>query len=94
MANTWQGEFPIENVAAESLTLTLAWAGPAQAKRILGTKGADRIVGTAKGDVIKSRGGNDRIRGRGGRDRLFGGRGMARIARTARTKVSNDKAAN
>jgi Ca2+-binding RTX toxin-like protein len=60
-----------------SLILTLA--GPAQAKRILGTKGPDRIVGTARADVIKARGGNDRVRGRGGRDRLFGGRGADRL---------------
>jgi RTX calcium-binding nonapeptide repeat (4 copies) len=60
-------------------SLVLASAGPAQAKRTLGTKGADRIVGTAKADVIKARGGNDRIRGRGGRDRLFGGAGADRL---------------
>ena len=60
-------------------SLTLAWAGPAQAKRIFGTKGPDKLVGTAKADVIKSRGGNDRIKGRGGRDRLFGGRGADRL---------------
>jgi hypothetical protein len=60
-----------------SLILTLA--GPAQAKRILGTKGPDRIVGTARADVIKARGGNDRVRGRGGKDRLFGGRGADRL---------------
>lgn len=66
-------------VVAVLASLTLAWAGPAQAKRIVGTKGADRLVGTAKGDVIKARGGNDRVRGRGGRDRLFGGRGDDRL---------------
>jgi Ca2+-binding RTX toxin-like protein len=60
-------------------SLTLTSAGPAQAKRMLGTKGADRIVGTAKADVIRSLGGNDRIRGRRGRDRLFGGRGADRL---------------
>ena len=66
-------------VVAFLASLMLAWAGPAQAKRILGTKGADRLVGTAKGDVIKARGGNDRVGGRGGRDRLFGGRGDDRL---------------
>ena len=64
---------------AIAASLTLAWAAPAQAERILGTKAADKIVGTGKADVIKARGGNDRIRGRGGRDRLFGGRGSDRI---------------
>jgi hypothetical protein len=66
-------------LVAIAASLMLAWAAPAQAKRILGTKGPDKIVGTSKADVIKSRGGNDRIRGRGGRDRLFGGRGSDRI---------------
>jgi RTX calcium-binding nonapeptide repeat (4 copies) len=59
--------------------LMLVSAGPAQAKRILGTTGTDRIVGTAKADVIKGRRGDDRINGRGGRDRLFGGRGADRL---------------
>jgi RTX calcium-binding nonapeptide repeat (4 copies) len=54
-------------------------AGPAQAKRMLGTKGSDRIVGTAKADVVKARGGNDRVKGRRGRDRLSGGRGRDRL---------------
>jgi Ca2+-binding RTX toxin-like protein len=62
----------------------LAWqmlvpAGPAQAKRILGTSGADKLLGTKKADVIKAFRGSDRIRGRGGRDRLFGGRGADRL---------------
>ena len=60
-----------------SLILTLA--GPAQAKRVLGTKGSERIVGTAKADVIKARGGNDRVKGGRGRDRLWGGRGADRL---------------
>ena len=60
-------------------SLMLASAGPAQAKRMSGTKGADRIAGTAKADVIKSRGGNDRIKGRGGSDRLSGGAGKDRL---------------
>jgi hypothetical protein len=60
-----------------SLILTLA--GPAQAIRMVGTKGPDRIVGTARADVIKAGGGNDRISGRGGRDRLLGGRGADRL---------------
>jgi hypothetical protein len=60
-----------------SLILTLA--GPAQAKRMLGTKGSERIVGTAKADVIKARGGNDRVKGGRGRDRLWGGRGADRL---------------
>ncbi|HKG24671.1 MAG TPA: hypothetical protein VKB09_03435 [Thermomicrobiales bacterium] len=76
-------------VAAALASLMLASAGPAQAKRMFGTKGADRIVGTAKADVIKSLGGDDRIKGRGGsdrlsggagRDRLFGGRGRDRLS--------------
>ena len=54
-------------------SLALAGAGPAQAKRMLGTKGPDKIVGTAKADVIKARGGDDRVKGRGGKDRLWGG---------------------
>ena len=66
-------------VVALLASLVLASAGPAHAKRILGTKGPDRIVGTAKADVIKARGGDDRVRGRGGRDRLFGGRGADRL---------------
>jgi RTX calcium-binding nonapeptide repeat (4 copies) len=59
--------------------LMLVSAGPAQAKRMLGTKGADKMVGSAKADVIKARGGNDRIKGRAGRDRLLGGRGRDRL---------------
>jgi RTX calcium-binding nonapeptide repeat (4 copies) len=59
--------------------LMLGSAGPAEAKRMLGTKASDRIVGTAKADVIRGRGGDDRIRGRRGRDRLFGGRGADRL---------------
>jgi hypothetical protein len=66
-------------VAAVAL-LMLAPAGPAQAKRMSGTKGADRIVGTARADVIKSLGGNDRIKGRGGSDRLSGGAGRDRLS--------------
>ena len=67
-------------------SLTLTWAGPAQAKRILGTKGPDKSVGTAKADVIKARGGDDRVKGRGfffffffGRDRLWEDRGADRL---------------
>jgi Ca2+-binding RTX toxin-like protein len=60
-------------------SVMLVEAGPAQAKRILGTKNPDRIVGTAKADVIKARGGNDRVKGRGGRDRIWGGRGADRL---------------
>jgi Ca2+-binding RTX toxin-like protein len=67
-------------VVAPLSSLMLASAGPAQAKRVLGTKGADRIVGTAKADVVKSFGGNDRIEGRGGKDRLSGGSGRDRLA--------------
>ena len=66
-------------VVAALASLMLASAGPAQAKRILGTKGPDRIVGTVQADLIRSLGGNDRIRGRGGRDRLSGGRGADRL---------------
>jgi RTX calcium-binding nonapeptide repeat (4 copies) len=66
-------------VVASLAVLVLASAGPAEAKRILGTSGPDRIVGTAKADVIKARGGDDRVRGRGGRDRLLGGRGADRL---------------
>ena len=66
-------------LVAVAATLMFAWAGPAQAKRILGTNGPDKIVGTAKADVLKGRGGNDRLKGRGGRDRLFGGRGADRL---------------
>ena len=66
-------------VVAVLASLTLTLAGPAQAKRMLGTKGSDRIVGTAKADVIKARGGNDRVKGGRGRDRLRGGRGADRL---------------
>jgi hypothetical protein len=66
-------------VVAFLASLMLDWAGPAQGKRIRGTKGPDRIVGTAKADVIKALGGNDRVKGRGARDRLFGGRGADRL---------------
>ena len=66
-------------VVAVLASVMLAWAGPVEAKRILGTKGPDKILGTAKGDVVKARAGNDRIRGRGGRDRLSGGPGRDRL---------------
>jgi RTX calcium-binding nonapeptide repeat (4 copies) len=74
------GKRPIAFVVVAALaSLMLASAGPAQAKRMLGTKGPDKIVGTAKADVIRSLGGADRIRGRGGPDRLLGGRGADRL---------------
>jgi Ca2+-binding RTX toxin-like protein len=74
------GKRPMAFVVVAALAaLVLASAGPAQAKRIVGTKGPDRIVGTAQADVIRSLGGNDRIRGRGGRDRLSAGRGRDRL---------------
>ena len=66
-------------VVAVFASLTLTLAGPAQATRMLGTKGPDKIVGTAKADVIKARAGNDRVRGGRGRDRLLGGRGADRL---------------
>ena len=66
-------------VVAVLASLILTLAGPAQAKRMLGTKGSDRIVGTAKADVIKARGGNDRVKGGRGRDRLSGGPGRDRL---------------
>jgi RTX calcium-binding nonapeptide repeat (4 copies) len=66
-------------VVAVLAPLMLTAAGPAQAKRFLGTKGADRLVGTPRADVIKAGRGNDRITGRGGRDRLLGGRGADRL---------------
>jgi hypothetical protein len=66
-------------VVAAVISLMLVSVAPAEAKRMLGTKGPDRMVGTAKADVIRSLGGNDRIRGRGGRDRLLGGRGADRV---------------
>ena len=74
------GKRPVAFVVVAALaSLLLASAGPAQAKRIRGTKGPDKIAGTAKADVIKALRGNDRIKGRGGRDRLFGGRGADRL---------------
>jgi Ca2+-binding RTX toxin-like protein len=66
-------------VVAVLASLMLTWAGPAQAKRILGTQGPDKIVGTAQADVIKARGGDDRAKGRRGRDRVSGGRGADRL---------------
>ena len=66
-------------LVAALASAVLAWAGPAQAKRMSGTSGADRIVGTAKADVIKARGSKDRINGRGGNDRLYGGPGADRL---------------
>ena len=74
------GKRPVAFVVLATLaSLLLVSAGPAQAKRIHGTKGPDQIAGTAKADLIKSLRGNDRIKGRGGRDRLFGGRGADRL---------------
>jgi Ca2+-binding RTX toxin-like protein len=66
-------------VVAVLASLILTLAGPAEAKRMLGTKGSERIVGTAKADVINARGGNDRVKGGRGRDRLLGGRGADRL---------------
>jgi Ca2+-binding RTX toxin-like protein len=66
-------------VVAVLASLILTLAGPAQAKRMLGTKGSDRLVGTAEADVIKARGGNDRVKGGRGRDRLSGGPGRDRL---------------
>ena len=74
------GKRPVAFVVVAALaSLLLASAGPAQAKRMRGTKAPDNIAGTAKADVIKGLRGNDRIKGRGGRDRLFGGRGADRL---------------
>jgi RTX calcium-binding nonapeptide repeat (4 copies) len=82
-------------VVAALASLMLASAGPAQAKRMSGTKGADRIVGTAKADVIKSLGGNDRINGRGGSDRLSGGAGKDRLAGgSGRDRLSGGRGAD
>jgi hypothetical protein len=75
----WQGKRRTVFVLVALASLMLAWAGPAQAKRILGTNGPDRIMGTATADVIKARGGNDRVKGRTGRDRLWGGHGRDRL---------------
>ena len=55
-------------------------AGPALAKRMVGTRGADKIVGTAKPDRINARGGSDRVKGRAGGDRLRGSGGADRLA--------------
>ena len=82
-------------VVAALASLMLASAGPAQAKRMLGTKGPDRIVGTARADVVKSYGGNDRIKGRGGTDRLSGGSGRDRLAGgPARDRLSGGRGAD
>jgi RTX calcium-binding nonapeptide repeat (4 copies) len=82
-------------VVATLASLMLASAGPAQAKRMSGTKRADRIVGTAKADVIKSFGGNDRIKGRGGSDRLAGGAGIDRLAGgSGRDRISGGRGAD
>jgi hypothetical protein len=75
-------------VVCVAASLMPAWAGPAQAKRIHGTKGPDKIVGTAKADVVKGGRGADRIRGRGGRDRLLGGRGADRLNAADRRRDS------
>jgi len=76
-----RGRRPMAFVLVAALaSLMLTSAGPAQAKRIHGTKGPNKLVGTAKADVIKGLRGNDVIRGRGGRDRIAGGRGRDRIA--------------
>jgi Ca2+-binding RTX toxin-like protein len=66
-------------IVAVLTSLILTLAGPAQAARIVGTKGSDRLVGTARADVIKARGGNDRVKGGRGRDRLWGGRSADRL---------------
>jgi hypothetical protein len=82
-------------VIAALASLMLASAGPAQAKRMSGTKGADRIVGTAKADVIKSLRGNDRIKGRGGSDRLSGGAGKDRLTGgSGRDRLSGGRGAD
>ncbi len=82
-------------VVAALASLMLASAGPAQAKRMSGTKGADRIVGTARADVIKARGGNDRIKGGGGSDRLSGGAGKDRLVGGAgRDRLSGGRGAD
>jgi Ca2+-binding RTX toxin-like protein len=82
-------------VVAALTSLMLAPAGPAQAKRMSGTKGADRIVGTARADVIKALGGNDRIMGRGGSDRLSGGAGRDRLAGgSGRDRLSGGRGAD
>ena len=67
------GKRPMAFVVVAALaSLMLTSAGPAQAKRIRGTKGPDKIAGTAKADVIKSLRGNDRIKGRGGQGSTLG----------------------
>jgi hypothetical protein len=66
-------------VAAVIASSILTLAGPAQARRIVGSKGPDRIVGTKRADVIRGGRGNDVLRGGRGKDRLVGGRGRDRI---------------
>ena len=66
-------------VAIAASALLALPSEPAEAKRLVGTKGADRLVGGAKPDRIKGRAGNDRINGRGGGDRLAGSSGNDRL---------------
>jgi RTX calcium-binding nonapeptide repeat (4 copies) len=67
-------------MAISALTALVALpAGPALAKRIVGTNGADKIVGTKKADRINARRGSDRVTGRAGGDRVKGSRGKDRL---------------
>jgi RTX calcium-binding nonapeptide repeat (4 copies) len=70
---------PLAFLTACVLAALSTAAGPAEAKRIVGTQGPDRLVGTAKADYLKARGGADRLKGRQGRDRLSGGPGADRL---------------
>src|SRR5919106_1457464 len=68
----------IAAVTVLGLALALV-AGPAVAKKIVGTKRRELIVGTKGADRIKGKGGNDLIKGKGGSDRLNGGKGSNRV---------------
>jgi len=61
------------------LSLLTVAAGPALAKKIVGSKRGEKIVGTNGADRIKGKGGNDLIKGKGGKDRLNGGKGSDKV---------------
>jgi Ca2+-binding RTX toxin-like protein len=77
-ANADRGSIRASLVAGMVICMTLA-AGPADAKKLVGTKNADQMSGTTRSDVLRGKAGNDRINGRKGDDELAGSAGKDKL---------------
>ena len=77
-ANADRGSIRASLVAGMVICMMLA-AGPADAKKLVGTKNADQMSGTTRSDVLRGKAGNDRINGRKGDDELAGSAGKDKL---------------